>query len=581
MKHSELQKPAHLNMPYPSNPNPNKTEITLYTRRNLITIENSASYINLEGLTLRCGAQAISFGAGANHINIRNSDIKGGRTTFMLNDTAHHIVFDGITMNGYMPPWVSFTDVKLETQPENDAATTPAYFLKLGIFNMRDNVNNIEIKNSSFRNTFDGIVGHVIHDIHIHDNLFYGVRDDIWQVNTGSYAWEIDHNKFIYAKGISRQEQGVNPPEPGTKYIHHNIFDLTRQQLHGRPGTEIFEATGDGMTYGPAFARHGNDGVGLGDPWKIYNNTFIIANAVNGNNFKQSVGHEYDYAAFIPGNPQEVYNNIFIQTAEQRLSDHGHNADVSNGSQIYDGNLYYRPSPAPLEALFVNYRNGATESNFSSLAAFKSSVFFNDSKGKYPPGIENSAVEADPMLDSDHYPAASGPAATGAINLSAKGWPGTDGAVYRGALAPLSGSSPVITSVLNSTGTIGTAFSYQIAATNSPTSFNATGLPAGLSVSTVTGLISGTPTTSGTSSVSISAANASGTGSASLALRVYSACDLNCDWSPNVVDVQLQVNQALGVAACTSDLNRDGSCNVIDVQRDVNAALGGPCVLGP
>ena len=140
--------------------------------------------------------------------------------------------------------------------------------------------------------------------------------------------------------------------------------------------------------------------------------------------------------------------------------------------------------------------------------------------------------------------------------------------------------APVITSALNADGTVGTALSYPIAATNSPTSFSAAGLPTGLSVS-ATGLISGTPTTAGTSNVTISAANASGTGANTLTLSVYSACDVNRDWSTNVADVQLQVNQALGAAACASDLNRDGSCNVADVQRDVNASLGGPCVIGP
>ena len=52
---------------------------------------------------------------------------------------------------------------------------------------------------------------------------------------------------------------------------------------------------------------------------------------------------------------------------------------------------------------------------------------------------------------------------------------------------------PVITSSSTATGTQGTAFSYQIAASNSPTTYAAAGLPAGLSVSTTTGLISGTP----------------------------------------------------------------------------------------
>jgi hypothetical protein len=57
-----------------------------------------------------------------------------------------------------------------------------------------------------------------------------------------------------------------------------------------------------------------------------------------------------------------------------------------------------------------------------------------------------------------------------------------------------------------------------------------------------------------------------------------SACDVNSDGTTNVSDVQLIVNQAIGVATCSADINKDGSCNVIDVQRVVNAALGGQCV---
>ena len=77
---------------------------------------------------------------------------------------------------------------------------------------------------------------------------------------------------------------------------------------------------------------------------------------------------------------------------------------------------------------------------------------------------------------------------------------------------------PAITSPLTASGTVGAAFSYQITATNNPTSFNATGLPAGLSVNTTTGLISGTPTAPGSFSVALSATNSAGTGSATLAL---------------------------------------------------------------
>ena len=76
----------------------------------------------------------------------------------------------------------------------------------------------------------------------------------------------------------------------------------------------------------------------------------------------------------------------------------------------------------------------------------------------------------------------------------------------------------------------GTAFSYQITPPRAPTSVPRT-FPAGLSVST--GDLSGTPTMIGTSSVTISAANASGTGS-HLSLSVYSACDLNRVGRPTV-----------------------------------------------
>ena len=83
--------------------------------------------------------------------------------------------------------------------------------------------------------------------------------------------------------------------------------------------------------------------------------------------------------------------------------------------------------------------------------------------------------------------------------------------------------TPVITSATTATGTAGTAFTYQIIASNTPTSYNATGLPAGLVVSASTGAITGTPTTAGTSSVTISAINSAGTGSATLALTINAA----------------------------------------------------------
>ncbi len=106
---------------------------------------------------------------------------------------------------------------------------------------------------------------------------------------------------------------------------------------------------------------------------------------------------------------------------------------------------------------------------------------------------------------------------TASVTLSAINAGGTGTATLVVTINP---AVPVITSVLTATGTVGSAFSYQIAATNSPTSFGAAVLPSGLSVNAATGLITGTPTSSGTASVSISAANAGGASTSTLTVKI-------------------------------------------------------------
>ena len=80
--------------------------------------------------------------------------------------------------------------------------------------------------------------------------------------------------------------------------------------------------------------------------------------------------------------------------------------------------------------------------------------------------------------------------------------------------------APVLTGSSTATATLGQVFNYQITATNSPTSYSAIGLPAGLNVNISTGLISGTATLTGTSNVLIRATNPGGTGSTTLVLTV-------------------------------------------------------------
>ncbi len=111
------------------------------------------------------------------------------------------------------------------------------------------------------------------------------------------------------------------------------------------------------------------------------------------------------------------------------------------------------------------------------------------------------------------------------------GFTGTDTFTYRATQAAVNSeprtvsvtvlpAAPAITSALSASGTVGVAFSYQIAATNAPTSYGATGLPANLTINPATGQIAGTPAAGGSTMVTISATSGAQTGSATLTINI-------------------------------------------------------------
>jgi glucuronoarabinoxylan endo-1,4-beta-xylanase len=79
---------------------------------------------------------------------------------------------------------------------------------------------------------------------------------------------------------------------------------------------------------------------------------------------------------------------------------------------------------------------------------------------------------------------------------------------------------PAITSADEASGMYGAAFSHQVTTDNGATSFAAAGLPAGLSIDTATGLISGTPTVAGIFEVVVVAGNATGYAEQTLTIDV-------------------------------------------------------------
>ena len=90
------------------------------------------------------------------------------------------------------------------------------------------------------------------------------------------------------------------------------------------------------------------------------------------------------------------------------------------------------------------------------------------------------------------------------------------------------GNIVTVTTPASQTSTVGTAASLQISASDSASgqtlTYSATGLPAGLSINSSSGLISGTPTTAGTSTVTVTAKDTTGaSGSATFSWTVSSS----------------------------------------------------------
>jgi subtilase family serine protease len=119
--------------------------------------------------------------------------------------------------------------------------------------------------------------------------------------------------------------------------------------------------------------------------------------------------------------------------------------------------------------------------------------------------------------------------ATGAANTynGPTGW-GTPDGLTAFQNTSTTGNTVTVTNPGNQTGTVGTAASLQIHATDSASgqtfTYSATGLPAGLSISSTTGLITGTPATAGTNSVTVTAKDTTGaTGSASFTWTINPA----------------------------------------------------------
>ncbi|MEQ1862458.1 MAG: putative Ig domain-containing protein [Chthoniobacteraceae bacterium] len=108
------------------------------------------------------------------------------------------------------------------------------------------------------------------------------------------------------------------------------------------------------------------------------------------------------------------------------------------------------------------------------------------------------------------------------LTMSATNPNGTDTVPLTVSISPASGTpTPLITSAGFAAARVDVAFSYQIIASNNPTTFSLTGtLPLGLGFTAATGVIAGMPAEGGVFTVTLGAANAGGTGTRELQISV-------------------------------------------------------------
>ena len=119
---------------------------------------------------------------------------------------------------------------------------------------------------------------------------------------------------------------------------------------------------------------------------------------------------------------------------------------------------------------------------------------------------------------------------------------------------------PVITSATSAQAAQSVPFNYAIVATGFPTNYVATGLPAGVSINSGTGVISGIPAESGVFNISLGAGNAVGDCQATLSLTIapptYSAWQAVHFTATELTETTL--------AAVGSDADGDGFANFIE-----------------
>jgi hypothetical protein len=420
-----------LGLNVPADVDPRRSALLLFPDETALTLTSAARHVVIEGLAFDLVGRALELSSGVAHVAVRGCTFRCGRYSIVVRENVSELEFDGCRFDGHFPPYVARSDVK---EPENGR---PAHEMQGAALTFGGRTEGVSVRRSTFRGLFDAIdaadepVGFCVSHC-----MFEDIRDDVLQLGTAGHSIEFGHNVLLrVAVGPSWNGSGAAPHNAiGTKHFHHNVIDTSTPQLYSRedPRGLLPPAwqgpKGDGFAVGQPIGIHSSALASGPDPWKIYHNTFYFGADVDGG----GAGVEYRLDHADRSVPHEVLNNVFVQLADHPILIGGR---LDDGSQRYDGNLYFRVG-APSTPLFAALERGEESLDFDTLAALRADLVRQTSEQVARADWEAHGVEADPRLGSDHVPAADGPAVTGAVDLSQTGWPGTSKEVHRGALRP-------------------------------------------------------------------------------------------------------------------------------------------------
>lgn len=342
---------------------------------------------------------------GAEHVQLKDLVIRGGGYTTVQLDHARHIMMDNVVvycgtyglraartgplklyrsaLYGNVAPWTFRSDgskrdypgrpyrnisrlnthalIEIEAGQESSVYATPQN-------------DDWEFAYCDFTDAHDGLYLGCI-NARVHHCLIDGLQDDGIYLSPMYHRYRllpndpeihIDQNYFgacLTAIAFG----GPHEKTSDTVFIYRNVFDLRGIVQTGRP-----RAAGEpaGISHGHVIGDHGSP------PWNsmnIYHNTIVAA----------SPARSADMALFQAvreGYRRRVFNNLLVHLARlPAFPVLPTDADVAG-----DGNLYYCPSAqASVDQVFGRFRKSPS---------------YEASRARYAPGVESSAVVADPQL---------------------------------------------------------------------------------------------------------------------------------------------------------------------------------------